>query len=68
MQAQAGSSTSAQPAVPPVVETKTYPAARLHQFIMDVFMHFGVPRDDAIIAADVLITADLRGIDRYTVS
>ena len=28
-------------------------------------MHFEVPEEDADIAADVLITADLRGIDSH---
>jgi len=31
-------------------------------------MHFGVPEDDADIAADVLITADLRGIDSHGIA
>jgi LDH2 family malate/lactate/ureidoglycolate dehydrogenase len=31
-------------------------------------MHFGVPRDDAHIAADVLAYADLRGVDSHGVA
>jgi L-2-hydroxycarboxylate dehydrogenase (NAD+) len=34
-------------------------------FMMDVFQHLGVPEDEARICTDVLITADLRGIDSH---
>jgi len=37
----------------------------LESFIKDVFVGIGVPEDDAIICADVLITADKRGIDSH---
>src|SRR6185436_2912619 len=33
-----------------------------------VFEHFGVPRADALRAADVLASADLRGIDSHGVA
>jgi L-2-hydroxycarboxylate dehydrogenase (NAD+) len=36
-------------------------------FMMDVFQHLGVPEDEARICTDVLITADLRGIDSHGV-
>ena len=37
----------------------------LEQFIIDVFQGIGVPEKDAKICADVLITADKRGIDSH---
>jgi L-2-hydroxycarboxylate dehydrogenase (NAD+) len=46
-----------------VAENPTYPIERLHEFSARVFMHVGVPRDDAHLAADVLAAADLRGVD-----
>src|SRR2546425_9791126 len=40
----------------------------LKDFSANVFMHFGVPEADARQAADVLATADLRGIDSHGVA
>ena len=37
----------------------------LKSFMKDVFIKLGVPRKDAEIVADVLITSDLRGIDSH---
>ena len=37
----------------------------LEQFMVDVFQGIGVPEKDAKICADVLITADKRGIDSH---
>jgi L-2-hydroxycarboxylate dehydrogenase (NAD+) len=34
-------------------------------FVRDVFVNIGVPKDDAEICTDVLITSDLRGIDSH---
>ena len=51
-----------------VAENQTHPIERLHEFASRVFMHFGVPRDDAHIAADVLAAADLRGVDSHGVA
>lgn len=39
----------------------------IESFIADVFMGVGVPEEDARICADVLITADKRGIDSHGV-
>ncbi len=44
-----------------------YPLADLHAFCARVFRHFGVPDDDAALAADVLSAADRRGIDSHGV-
>ena len=52
----------------PLAEAQTHPIERLHEFSSRVFMHFGVPRDDAQIAADVLAAADLRGVDSHGVA
>jgi len=49
-------------------ETRTYPIERLHEFSKRVFESFGVPAPDAHLAADVLATADLRGIDSHGVA
>ena len=37
----------------------------LQNFMRDVFIGLGVPKEDADIIADVLITSDLRGIDSH---
>ncbi len=41
------------------------PVSTLLQFMVDVFVHLGVPKSDAEICADVLITSDLRGIESH---
>lgn len=41
---------------------------RLREFCERVFRHFGVPEADARTAAEVLIAADLRGIDSHGVA
>lgn len=37
----------------------------MERFMVDVFKGVGVPEDDAIICADILITSDKRGIDSH---
>ena len=49
------------------VESKVFPIEVLSEFCARVFLHFGVPEDDAIQAAEVLARADLRGIDSHGV-
>lgn len=45
---------------------KVYVDAKiLENFMRDVFIELGVPKEDAEIIADVLITSDLRGIDSH---
>ena len=46
----------------------TYQPQRLHEFSSRVFQHFGVPLEDAQLAADVLSRSDLRGIDSHGVA
>ena len=47
-------------------EDKAYVEAKiLENFMRDVFIGLGVPKEDADIIADVLITSDLRGIDSH---
>ncbi|MCS7018037.1 MAG: Ldh family oxidoreductase [Cytophagales bacterium] len=41
---------------------------RLRTFATETFLYFGVPKPDAQQAADVLIAADLRGIDSHGVA
>lgn len=48
--------------------TQTFPADDLRHFSSLVFMHFGVPKADAELAADVLVKSDLRGIDSHGVA
>jgi L-2-hydroxycarboxylate dehydrogenase (NAD+) len=50
------------------VETKIFPIETLREFSTRVFVHFGVPKEDALQAADVLAAADLRGIDSHGVA
>ncbi|MGV9198436.1 MAG: Ldh family oxidoreductase [Promethearchaeia archaeon] len=40
-------------------------AKRLENFMRDVFVGLGVPKEDAEIIGEVLITSDLRGIDTH---
>jgi LDH2 family malate/lactate/ureidoglycolate dehydrogenase len=50
------------------VETKVFPVEALREFSTRMFIHFGVPKIDAAQAADVLASADLRGIDSHGVA
>jgi LDH2 family malate/lactate/ureidoglycolate dehydrogenase len=48
-------------------ETYTYPVEALKNFVTRFFTTLNVPEIDALIAADVLVTADLRGISSHGV-
>jgi L-2-hydroxycarboxylate dehydrogenase (NAD+) len=48
--------------------TKIFPIDTLREFCARVFLHFGVPEEEARQAADVLASADLRGIDSHGVA
>lgn len=50
------------------VVTQVFPIEALREFSTRVFRHFGVPNEDAAQAADVLASADLRGIDSHGVA
>jgi LDH2 family malate/lactate/ureidoglycolate dehydrogenase len=50
------------------VEAKVYSIEALREFSTRVFLHFGVPKPDAVQAANVLASADLRGIDSHGVA
>jgi LDH2 family malate/lactate/ureidoglycolate dehydrogenase len=50
------------------VEAKVFPIEVLRDFSTRVFLHFGIPQADAAQAADVLASADLRGIDSHGVA
>jgi L-2-hydroxycarboxylate dehydrogenase (NAD+) len=52
----------------PAVEAKVFHIDALREFSTRIFLHFGVPKDDATQAADVLASADLRGIDSHGVA
>jgi L-2-hydroxycarboxylate dehydrogenase (NAD+) len=45
-----------------------YAAGDLRAFTQAVFEHYGVPRDDAEIGAEVLIDADLAGIESHGIA
>lgn len=47
---------------------RTFQSDQLRDFTVRVFRSFGVPPDDAAVAADVLSKADLRGIDSHGVA
>jgi LDH2 family malate/lactate/ureidoglycolate dehydrogenase len=51
----------------PVKEVRL-PVARLQRFVSDVFKGLGVPPGEAAICADVLMEADLQGIDSHGVN
>ena len=50
------------------VEIRVFPIDVLREFSTRIFLHFGVPKADAAQAADVLASADLRGIDSHGVA
>ncbi len=50
-----------------MTETTYVPVSVIENFMMDVFQGLGVPKDEAHICADVLITSDLRGIESHGV-
>jgi L-2-hydroxycarboxylate dehydrogenase (NAD+) len=50
------------------IECKVFPIEALREFSTRVFLHFDVTPDDAAQAADVLASADLRGIDSHGVA
>ncbi len=37
----------------------------IHDFMVDVFVKYGVPREDALICTDVLLESDRRGIESH---
>lgn len=49
-------------------EVERFPIEQLREFSTGVFEWCGVPEEDARLAADVLATADLRGIDTHGVA
>jgi len=50
------------------IEAKVFHIEALREFTTRVFLHFGVPKEEAAQAADVLASADLRGIDSHGVA
>jgi L-2-hydroxycarboxylate dehydrogenase (NAD+) len=52
----------------PPVEAKVFSIEALREFSTRIFLHFGIPKEDAVQAADVLASADLRGIDSHGVA
>jgi len=54
--------------MPAESELRHFPIEDLSRFSAAVFMHFGVPKADARLAADVLAKSDLRGIDSHGVA
>src|SRR5262245_21834502 len=48
--------------------TGIYSDAYMRNFSAQVFMHFGGPEIDALLAADVLAKSDLRGIDSHGIA
>lgn len=51
----------------PEAESKVFQIEHLSEFCTRVFLYLGVPKDDAMQAAEVLTRADLRGIDSHGV-
>ena len=47
-------------------ETRPFvPWDMMNDFMIDVFMKYGVPKEDAEICADVLLESDRRGIESH---
>jgi len=51
-----------------MLDVKTYPAEALRAFTERLLALAGLPGEDAALAADVLLAADLRGIDSHGVA
>ncbi len=49
----------------PLVKKFLYPAPALHDYMTRVLQQAGVSREDASIAADVLLAADVRGVSSH---
>lgn len=47
---------------------ETFSADRLRNFTKNVFISIGCPEDDATLASDVLVSADLRGVDSHGIA
>jgi LDH2 family malate/lactate/ureidoglycolate dehydrogenase len=47
---------------------KIYPLETLQAFTFDIFKHIGCPEDQATLATEVLLNADLRGIDSHGIA
>ena len=48
------------------METRPYVDWQLmNDFLVDAFVGYGVPREDAVICADVLLESDRRGIESH---
>ncbi|MCF0238057.1 MAG: Ldh family oxidoreductase, partial [Sphaerochaetaceae bacterium] len=48
------------------METRPYVDWKLiNDFMIDVFVKYGVPKEDAVICADVLLESDRRGIESH---
>lgn len=50
------------------VPKQVFPADKLREFAVRVFESFGIPHDDSVLAADILVRADLRGIDSHGIA
>src|SRR6266852_1671428 len=50
------------------VEAQVFPIEVLREFSTRIFLHFGLPKNDAALSADALASADLRGIDSHGVA
>jgi len=46
-------------------QTYYYRTDELHRYIVDYFTHWQVPAEDAALSADVLLSADMRGVDSH---
>ena len=51
-----------------MAEIVLIPVDVIKRFMMDVFTGVGIPEDEATISRDVLIAADIRGIDSHGVA
>ena len=51
-----------------MVEERRVPLAELQRFVVEVLASVGVPDDEARIVADVLTSADVRGVDSHGVA
>ena len=50
------------------MDRRRFRAPELREFMVGVLTHYGVPDDDAALGADVLVDADLSGIDTHGIA
>jgi LDH2 family malate/lactate/ureidoglycolate dehydrogenase len=51
-----------------MTDQKLVPVKSIGEFLQEAFQRMGVPKEDALICADVLLTADIQGVDSHGIA